>query len=1682
MKLFSTAACTWFVSAIIGLLPCRGQNVIAWGNSQYGKTTVPASATNVISVAAGGKHTVALRSNGTVVVWGAAVTTNVPSSATNVIAIAAGTSHSVALRADGTVVAWGDNMFGGQTNIPQSATNIIAIACGSYYTLALRADGTLVSWGSFSQNLNNASNFVGIAVSSSNGDAVAWRKDGSCKIFDTIGGSQTPPQKDVVDYQISGTLTCLTRQGRTFTLGPGAPKMAGVARYASSYGFNLYLMTDGTVKAWRSTSSSMATNIVSGLSNILAVSVGADHAAVVQGDGKPVILGEPAYGTSANIGQNLPFVVRALGGGPLNYQWLSNGVPILLTTNPIPSIPADINANGAEFRVVVSSASGQTTSGPVRVAVSPIALWGANSTGQCNFPAAVTNPVSISAGAFHGLALDRYGGVAAWGRQWKFPTWTIPTGTSATTVPSGLRDVAAIAGAVDNSMALRTDGTVAVWGRNFGNVTNVPESVTNVVAIAGGLAHCLALRGDGTLVSWGDNEYGQLDGASAAVNVTAIAAGYYHSLALRSDGTVIGFGEANVPPEATNIQAIAAGWSHSLALRRDGTCIAWGDNTFGQATVPPEATNLVAIKAGWYHNLALRSDGSVIGWGSGFRNSAATVLGGVRNISEIAVGEDFSVAISAFGPPRIARQIRDVHTHAGGLAILTAQIEGTNPMVIQWYHEAMPIKGANARQLVMTNVASGNAGSYFFHAQNSEGDIYSEPTTVTVEAAPSFQTVELSHNVLLGSGLCLSPEITGAQPMEFRWQLDGIDLADGASVSGSRSQTLCLSDAGFANGGVYTLIASNSAGVVTGVVANIAVTPILAWGDNSMGQLEVPRGASNAVSIASRDNHAFALKSDGKVVGWGDNSRMQNVIPEAVSNLVAVADGGNHGLGLCNDGKVVAWGGTPNSLRPTPDRATNIISIAAGPVINLALRADGTVVAWGHNGVTPEVLANSPVSLTNVVAVAAGESYDAVGLRSDGTLVVWGSGPLVSTWGTCLAGLSGVTGITAGSLTLAVLFDNGTITTYGQTSGSITTTTNTLTNVISIVTGTEHQMALESTGLIEIGGTNSTGQLNVPSSATNIVSIAAGTGHSLALQRAVSVERHRSYTIPSGLRTTLNATLSGAGPTNCQWFFGQEQLGSTGSLLTLSKPTLTNAGTYTVIVTDANGQTSSESIELKVLPQPSLFSIGAYQLATVGAPVSIAPVVCGEPPLSYQWQHNGTNISDSETVTGSQSPCLLMSASRLGDGGDYTLSLSNSYGQFSELAGHLDVTTVASWGETIGPVPALSNDVVAVAAGGTHNLALRVNGRVAAWGYPLQTNIPASATNIIAIAAGDQFSIALRSDGTVVGWGQSNPQVPATATNVVALAAGSSHCLALRADGSLIVWGSSSTTIPAAATNVVAIAAGSVHNLALRADGTVIAWSWSDYVSYPDIVNVPAAATQSIAICAGTPQNLALQADGTVIPWGSGTTAPISAGNIIALAQTTNAAFGLKTDGTVLALTSGTISEPVPTWLSHVQSISAKRGHCLALVNADGVRQAPSLKAGQSTCLVANPIYGTRSTYQWQFNGQSIAGATNPVHSVVNARWTNSGIYRVIVSNGFTSVTNPAFSLDVPRTQLAFDQSAFPALKLTNASGVGAVHLYGSTNLIKWDPVATTNSVLEAIEFGTPSPSSASQFYRASEE
>lgn len=102
----------------------------------------------MVAIAAGAAHSVALKSDGTVVCWGSndRRQAEIPANLSRIARIAAGDYHTLALSREGGLFAWGDTAQK-QVPVPPRMPPSIAISAGAGYSLALTANGNAMGWG-----------------------------------------------------------------------------------------------------------------------------------------------------------------------------------------------------------------------------------------------------------------------------------------------------------------------------------------------------------------------------------------------------------------------------------------------------------------------------------------------------------------------------------------------------------------------------------------------------------------------------------------------------------------------------------------------------------------------------------------------------------------------------------------------------------------------------------------------------------------------------------------------------------------------------------------------------------------------------------------------------------------------------------------------------------------------------------------------------------------------------------------------------------------------------------------------------------------------------------------------------------------------------------------------------------------------------------------------------------------------------------------------------------------------------------------------------------------------------------------------------------------------------------------------------------------------------------------------
>jgi len=1053
---------------------------------------------------------------------------------------------------------------------------------------------------------------------------------------------------------------------------------------------------------------------------------------------------------------------------------------------------------------------------------------------------------------------------------------------------------------------------------------------------------------------------------------------------------------------------------------------------------------------------ALRTDGSVVSWGArylGLTNSANALTG----VSAIASGEDFALALVGTGALRIMREPMDIRVHVGEGARFVAQASGPGPLTYQWYRDGVAVPGATNRFLRLTSVRLEDAGAYTMKAKNDAGETTTRAATLAVAEAPSVAVENRQFQVLPGGRLCLAAEVSGAEPLAIQWRAKGVNLVDGIRISGAQSRTLCIDEAQFTDSGDFEIVVSNGHGSVTAAAGQVVVTPLIAWGDNSYGQATIPLEATNIVSVSAGEHHNLAVTGDGRVLAWGDNSFGQCDVPADATNIVSAAAGRTFSMAVQADGTAVVWGrdwhGRPASLPIFP-----------APVAAVSADQDGAFLLTDGSAVTLTRWQTLPT--TNLVSVALAEGV-ALGLASDGKLY----------WGTQRVGPTNMAIVAvdaAGSQVLALQAD-GRIYASGKADPPLPSAT----NVVVIDAGGVHALAQRADGSVFGWGWNLLGQASIPTSVTNVIQLSAGGSHSLALCAVAGTaapSRHRSYEVDLEARLMLVSSSHRAD--SYTWTLdGQTIPGATSSFLLLEYAQRSDSGRYEVLAIDALGREWRESFEVVVGPGiPFVNTEPQDRVGLFGSKLQIPVEVAGAEPLNFQWSLNGIPLADDPRISGSTTAMLTIQPLRYEDVGTYSLRVWNVEGSREQVILRLTVTPVLAWGSNLRgqtKVPSSATNVISIAAGDLHTLALRSDGTVVAWGdneYG-QTNVPLSATGVVAIAAGWQRSVALRADGTAVSWGRISSSSP-PGERFVGICSYTSTAIGLRADGT-IGW---EADLPGGLNNVAGLVYDHFGGHALKRDGTVVTWGT------PRLLPI----TRDVSQIAGGPGGvIALLSDGTLAATGDALPIPNDATNVVAVTGWLKY-LALRSDGTLVYWGADSAIKAFPQIEDRIVSVAAGLEHAVAIVDDSSrdFRVARRLRVhpGTPSVLVA-PTLGAGSTaYQWKLDGPDLAGKTNVFLVLDNLKVEDTGSYSVFCRDAFRELSGLTTLLQVGGGFLAMAGDGSNQLLYVGGSGLGPIVLQTSTDLLNWQSIQTNLPSTETLQLDLPLTQEPRRFYRVYEQ
>ncbi|MFF2887867.1 RCC1 domain-containing protein [Paenibacillus sp. NPDC057967] len=728
------------------------------------------------------------------------------------------------------------------------------------------------------------------------------------------------------------------------------------------------------------------------------------HYMTVKNNGSVAVWGDPFVGepkTPANVRD----VVALTSSGKMAFALKKNGMIVKWGSgDSLQSIYAGVDPAKVKDAVAISASAGTLLIVHKNGKVSYHRYRDDGGSPLTAIPKDLAGVTDISGGAYHALALKKNGTVTAWGKDYR----------GNTKVPKEVSHAVAIAAGSQVSAALTKDGRAIAWGSGFEKTELQTAPYRDIVGIEAGFDEVYLLRADGSIAVWKEGKVSLLPDMTKLSAM--VADGEAGALGLTQDGQFVqrssSYYGGFVPAQAaSSITSVAMNDTEYVAVRTDGTLTQWSKFSSPQLKKIPAATKeIVSVSVSSnQHALAVKKDGTVIAWGNN-NYGEATVPSGLRNVTAVAAGYEYSLALSQDGKVtgwgnnrlgfiEVPEGLEDVVAIAAGVPNLAMKKDGT---VVAWGYKAkmMPTQTAKA-----TAIASGGSYAAILH----------EDVTVTIwdEFGHSARIDTLKNEKAKPGSISFGVHSEALWVMMDNGAVIAFDAYTGKELKR------------------YDQMAFRQVTGDIGVLTNGDIIVLDPYDFSGNSQL---KNVKNAAFLYKNNELSFIVGKDKRISVQG-NSYIMADAPEWADGLKKYAFSSIHALVLKENGMVEAWGGhngvdlegnvtrTPTASVPTGLK--DIIDIAAGPDFSLALKKDGMVKAWGWSGSS---VLKVPATVKNAIAITAGEYY-AAALRKDGTVVEWGD---VSGRSSMPKGLKDVKAIAISGQNTMALKRDGTVACWGD--------------------------------------------------------------------------------------------------------------------------------------------------------------------------------------------------------------------------------------------------------------------------------------------------------------------------------------------------------------------------------------------------------------------------------------------------------------------------------------------------------------------------------------------------------------------------------------------------------------------------------------------------------------------------
>lgn len=974
----------------------------------------------------------------------------------------------------------------------------------------------------------------------------------------------------------------------------------------------------------------------------------------------PSILAQPQSQT-VFVGTDVRLSVEAAGTRPLSYQWTFNGTNLSGAISSVLDLASVQLSDSGSYAAVVTNAYGSITSSNAVLVVNQAPPCASPPSGLVSWWAAEGDALD-SAGTNHGVlqngagysngevgqALDFTGGTG-YAQVAASPKWAFGT----------------------------SDFSIELW--------------VKFASLGGSRVFVASDQGGGNLNKW----IFWLNAGQLQLHLNGPAVG----------PTYLGSGAFN---------PVSNRWYH-VAVTRSGSLFSF----YLDGSLNSTATSTVAVPNA---NAPLTiGQAESLAYLAGYEDeisiyNRALTAGEVQSIYN--AGSSGKCQLT--NPPSILTQPQGRTVFAGAGVTLSVTAAGHRPLSYQWTFNGTNLTWAVGAALSFTNAQLSDSGSYAVIVANAYGSVTSSPAVLVVNPAPpcaappsgliswwpgegtANDTVSTKNGTLQGGATFASGEVglafafgtSGSYvhvPDSDLWAFGTSSFAielwanfnaiPGSPYSEPRGGTLVANDEGpynvkkwwFALGGGLLTFHINSPGLGSVFLVRAPFTPVT----NQWYHLAVVRSGSvftmfrDGVAIGSETNsmaipNPSAPLTIGRAEDFYFNGRLDevSVYNRALSAGEVAAIYSARSSGKC---------GLMPALQTPPSNQTVECSSNA----NFSVTATGLpplAYQWFFGTSALPGATNTQLTLTNVGFAQAG-AYSVL---------------ITNIFGSVTSGPALLTVVDTVPPTITACAPSRTL--------------SAVTECVAVLPDlTDEVVAWDGSGPVSIIQTPPGGTL-LSLGVTNVVfSVRDFSGNAASCSCTTTVADLTPPTIltsVSEVTVLFDADCQALLPdlTGTNYITASDNCSSVTVAQTPSAQTVLATGTNTVVLTVSDNATnqSARAVAVVVPGEPHISMPPTNLSAILTSNATLIVTACGASPLTYQWQHAGTNLTDATNCV------LTLSNVKTNDAGDYLVVVANPAGSITSLVATLTVLRP--------PVITRQPKGLAAAPGGSASFSVSVQG------------------------------------------------------------------------------------------------------------------------------------------------------------------------------------------------------------------------------------------------------------------------------------------------------------------------------------------------------------------------------------